>query len=180
MLLSRPERCLSRIRLLRETLPIVGPFDRVLHASHLLDLGQRKDLASVILKLETELWHRRRLHMSGSKRNVKAVRKDVAKVARRRIEKRTHAAGARISEVAKLLRSSVRDVHSRDSPFADNVVESIAQRLDAAGRYLSASDTDRLLADVESLAKRVPLTFTVTGFLLGFSTGRFLRASRDA
>ena len=118
--------------------------------------------------------------MSGSKRNFKAVRKDVAKVARRRIEKRTHAAGARISEVAKLLRSSVRDVQSRDSPFADDVVESIAQRLAAAGRYLSVSDTDRLLADVESLVKRVPLTFTVTGFLLGFPTGRFLRASRDA
>jgi len=118
--------------------------------------------------------------MSGFKRNVKAVRKDLTKVVRRRIEKRTHAAGARISEVAKLLRSSVRDVQSRDSPFADDVVKSIAQRLDAAGRYLSASDTDRLLADVESLARRVPLTFTVTGFLLGFSTGRFLRASRDS
>ena len=118
--------------------------------------------------------------MSAFKRNFKAIRKDAAKVVRRRIEKRTHTAGARISEVAKLLRSSVRDVQSRDSPFADDVVESIAQRLDAAGRYLSASDTDRLLADVESLARRVPLTFTVTGFLLGFSTGRFLRASRDA
>src|SRR5664279_5068042 len=87
-------------------------------ASHLLDPGQRKDLVSVILKLETELWHRRRRHMSGFKRNVKAVRKDLTKVVRRRIEKRTHAAGARISEVAKLLRSSVRDVQSRDSPFA--------------------------------------------------------------
>jgi hypothetical protein len=67
----------------------------------------------------------------------------------------------------------------RDSPFADGVAESIAQRLDAVGRYLTVSDTDRLLADVESPARRVPLTFTVTGFLLGFSTGRFLRASRD-
>ena len=41
--------------------------------------------------------------MSGFKRNFKAVRKDAAKVVRRRIEKRTHTAGARISEVAKLL-----------------------------------------------------------------------------
>jgi hypothetical protein len=118
--------------------------------------------------------------MSGFKRNFKAVRKDAAKFVRKRIEKRTHGAGARISELAKLLRSSVRDVQSRDSPFADGVVESIAQRLDAVGRYLRKSDTDRLLADVESLARRVPLTFTVTGFLVGFSTGRFLRASRDS
>jgi hypothetical protein len=118
--------------------------------------------------------------MSGFKRNFKAVRKDAEKFVRRRIEKRTHGAGTRISEVAKLLRSSVRDVQSRDLPLADDVVESIAQRLDAAGRYLSVSDTDRLLADVESLARRVPLTFMVTGFLLGFSTGRFLRASRDS
>jgi hypothetical protein len=124
--------------------------------------------------------HKRRRHMSGFKRNFTAVRKDAAKFVRRRIEKRTHSAGARISEVAKLLRSSVRDVQSRDSPFADDVVASIAQRLDAVGRYLSVSDIDRLLADVESLARRVPLTFTVTGFLLGFSTGRFLRASRDS
>jgi hypothetical protein len=118
--------------------------------------------------------------MSGFKRSFKAVRKDAAKFVRRRIERRTHGAGSWISEVAKLLRSSVRDVQSPGSPFADDAVESIVQRLDAVGRYLSASDTDRLLADVESLAKRVPLTFTVTGFLLGFSTGRFLRASRDA
>ncbi|MGD0472957.1 MAG: hypothetical protein ABSB70_07040 [Candidatus Velthaea sp.] len=58
-------------------------------------------------------------------------------------------------------------------------MESIAHRLDAVGRYLRISDTDRLLADAESLGRRVPLTFTVTGFLLGFATGRFLRASRD-
>jgi hypothetical protein len=51
--------------------------------------------------------------------------------------------------------------------------------LDAVGRYLRISDTDRLLADVESQARRVPLTFTVTGLLLGFASGRFLRASRD-
>jgi chemotaxis signal transduction protein len=118
--------------------------------------------------------------MSGFKRNFKAVRKDAAKFVRGRIEKRTRSAGSRVSEVAKLLRSSVRDVQSPESPFADHAVESIAQRLDAAGRYLSVSDTDRLLADVESLARRVPLTFTISGFLLGFATGRFLRASRDA
>ena len=81
--------------------------------------------------------------MGGFKRNVKAVRKDAAKVVRRRIEKRTHTAGARISKVAKLLRSSVRDVQSRDSPFADDVVESIAQRLDAAGRYGGVSPNPR-------------------------------------
>jgi hypothetical protein len=77
--------------------------------------------------------HKRRRHMSGFKRNFKAVRKDAAKFVLRRIEKRTHRAGARISAVAKPLRSSVRDVQSRDSPFADGVVESIAQRLDAVG-----------------------------------------------
>jgi hypothetical protein len=118
--------------------------------------------------------------MSGSQRYFKAVRKDAAKFVRKRIEKRTHSAGARISQVAKLLRSSIRDVRSRDSSIAGDVVESIAQRLDAVGHYLSVSDTDRLLADVESLARRDPLTFTVTGFLLGFSTARFLRASRDS
>lgn len=117
--------------------------------------------------------------MSGFKRAFKAVRKDAAKFVRRRIEKRTHSACARISELAKLLRSSDRDAQSHDSPFADAAVESIAQRLDVVGRYLRISDTDRLLADVESQARRVPLTFTVTGLLLGFASGRFLRASRD-
>jgi hypothetical protein len=118
--------------------------------------------------------------MSGFKQKVKAVRKDAAKFVRRRIEKRTHSSGARISAVAKLLRSSVRDVRSRDSSFEGDVLEAIAQRFDAVGHYLKVFDTDRLLADVESLARRVPLTFTVTAFLLGLSTGRFLRASRDA
>jgi hypothetical protein len=42
--------------------------------------------------------------MSGFKRNFKAVRIDAAKFVRRRTEKRTHSASARISEIAKLLR----------------------------------------------------------------------------
>jgi hypothetical protein len=61
--------------------------------------------------------------MSGFKRNFKPVRKDAAKFVRRRIEKRTHSAGSRVSEVATLLRSSVRDVQSPESPFADDAVE---------------------------------------------------------
>lgn len=58
--------------------------------------------------------------MSGFKRTLrtfKAARKDAATFVRRRIEKRTQSAGARISELAKLLRSSVRDVQSHDSPL---------------------------------------------------------------
>src|ERR1035438_858849 len=95
---------------------------------------------------ETSRLHKRRgRHMSSFKRTFKAVRKDAAKFVRRRVEKRTHSAGARISELAKLLRSSVRDVRSHDSPFADGIVESAAHRLDGVGRYLRTSDTDRLL-----------------------------------
>jgi hypothetical protein len=141
------------------------------------DCGAMSWENAVYAAFEHKRW---RLHMSGFKRKFKSLRKDAGKFVRRRIEKRTHSGGARISAVAKLLRSSAGDVRSRDSSFERDVVEAIAQRLDAVGHYLKVSDTDRLLADAESLARRVPLTFTVTGFLLGFLTGRFLRASRDS
>ena len=118
--------------------------------------------------------------MSASVRSLESVRRNAANLVRERIEARTRRVGARVSELAETLRSSVRDLRARDSSFGGGAAESIAERLGSLGHYLEVSDSNRLLADLESLARRAPLTFTATGFVLGFSSGRFLRASQKS
>ena len=89
--------------------------------------------------------------MSASVRSLESVRRNAANLVRERIEARTRRVGARVSELAETLRSSVRDLRARDSSFGGDAAESIAERLGSLGHYLEVSDSNRLLADLIAL-----------------------------
>jgi hypothetical protein len=99
---------------------------------------------------------------------------------RGRIESRAHAVGFRCLRLADAMRTTVRDEQSRETAMADNAGESIADRLERAGRYLSDANIERSVSDLESAARRGPLTFTAASFVLAFATTRFFKASRSA
>jgi pilus assembly protein TadC len=109
---------------------------------------------------------------------------NVKKTARARIEGRVHAVGTRFLRLADALRTTVRDDKSDDKStdmtIADDAGESIADRLERAGRYLSDVSIERALSDLESAARSGPLTFTVASFLLAFGATRFFKASRSS
>jgi DNA-binding MurR/RpiR family transcriptional regulator len=105
---------------------------------------------------------------------------NVKSFARGRIEGRVHAVGSRFLGLAEALRSTVRQEQSTETALADGAGESLADRLERTGRYLSDLSLESAVSDLESAARRAPLTFGAASFLLAFATTRFLKASRSA
>jgi hypothetical protein len=57
------------------------------------------------------------------------------------------------------------------------VLEGVAQRVEKLGQYLAANDGDRLLRDVERMARNQPWLIVGGGAVLGFVAARFTKAS---
>ena len=56
----------------------------------------------------------------------------------------------------------------------------MAERSDRLGAYLTRTDGDGLLRDVEDFARRQPWLVVGAGAVAGFLTARFVKASSDA
>jgi hypothetical protein len=57
------------------------------------------------------------------------------------------------------------------------VAEQVADRAESFGSYLRDADGERLLRDVEDVARRQPWLIAAGGLALGFAASRFLKAS---
>jgi hypothetical protein len=55
--------------------------------------------------------------------------------------------------------------------------EQAAEKMDQAGRWLTESDADRILSDVEDFARRQPWAVLAGGLVVGFAASRFLKSS---
>lgn len=86
------------------------------------------------------------------------------------IGRQIQSTGEDFRTVGKQLREQGKDTPAR---FADQA----AQRVEQVGRYLSESNTDKILSDVERFARKQPWTVIVGGLTLGFVASRFLKAS---
>jgi len=60
-----------------------------------------------------------------------------------------------------------------------NVVAEIARRAEDLGGYLQSSQADKILADLESFARRRPWLTAAAGMLGGFLASRFVKASSE-
>jgi len=59
------------------------------------------------------------------------------------------------------------------------IVTAVAGRAERLGDYMTHTNADRLVRDVESFARRQPLLFAFGGATLGFLASRFVKASGD-
>jgi hypothetical protein len=57
------------------------------------------------------------------------------------------------------------------------IADQASQRVERLGNYLSESDPDKLLSDVEDFARRQPWIVLGAGVALGVTAARFLKAS---
>ena len=57
------------------------------------------------------------------------------------------------------------------------MAEQVADRAESFGSYLRDADGERLLRDVEDVARRQPWLVAAGGLALGFAASRFLKAS---
>jgi hypothetical protein len=93
------------------------------------------------------------------------------------VDQRSTQAGERIAGTAGDVRSVADELRrqGKDAPAA--LAEQVAGQADRVGDYLKGASGDRILRDVEDLARRQPLLVAAGGLVLGFAASRFLKAS---
>jgi hypothetical protein len=96
---------------------------------------------------------------------------------REQIDQRSTQAGERVSDTAGDLRTVGTELRNQGKETPAKLAESAAERAERLGSYLSDSDGDRLLADVEDFGRRQPLAALAGGLVLGMAAARFLKAS---
>jgi hypothetical protein len=90
---------------------------------------------------------------------------------------RSTEAGQQVSTAAGDLRSVSEELRKQGKDTPARLAEQAADRTERLGSYLSESDADRILGDVEDFARRQPWAVVAGGLVLGFAASRLLKAS---
>jgi hypothetical protein len=96
---------------------------------------------------------------------------------RSQVDQRSTQAGQQVNTTASDIRSVAQQLRSQGKDAPAKLAEQAADRIQGIGSYLERSDGDRILHDVEDLARRQPWVVMVGGLLAGFAASRFLKAS---
>ncbi len=96
---------------------------------------------------------------------------------RTQIDQRSTQAGEQVRTHASDLRSVSDSLREQGKDQPAKIAEQAADRLERAGGWLSDSDADRILGDVEDFARKNPWAVMAGGLALGFAASRMLKAS---
>jgi ElaB/YqjD/DUF883 family membrane-anchored ribosome-binding protein len=97
--------------------------------------------------------------------------------AREQIDQRSTQAGEQVSATAQALRSTGQHLREQGQDTQAKAADRIADQADRMGSYLTESNADRLLSDVEDFGRRQPMAVVGIGLVVGFAASRFLKAS---
>jgi hypothetical protein len=96
---------------------------------------------------------------------------------REQIDQRSTTAGEQVSGHASDLRSVGDSLREQGKDQPAKLADQAAERLERAGGWLTESDADRILGDVEDFARKNPWAVMAGGLALGFAASRMLKAS---
>lgn len=96
---------------------------------------------------------------------------------RSELDTRTAQAGGQIQSTADDLRSVGEELRKQGKDTPARLAEQGADRIEQVARYLTESDADKILADIEDFGRRQPWAVVAGGMALGFVASRFLKAS---
>jgi hypothetical protein len=96
---------------------------------------------------------------------------------REQVDQRSTEAGEQVSSTASDLRSVGEELRKQGKDTPAKLADQAAERTERLGSYLTESDADRILGDVEDFARRQPWAVVAGGLALGFAASRFLKAS---
>jgi hypothetical protein len=96
---------------------------------------------------------------------------------RDQIDQRSTQAGEQVQSTAQDVRSMAQQLRGQGKDTPARVAEQVADRAESFGSYLRDADGERLLRDVEDVARRQPWLVAAGGLVLGFAASRFLKAS---
>jgi len=93
------------------------------------------------------------------------------------VDQRSTQAGEKVSATAQDVRSVSEQLRAQGKDGPAKLADQAAGRAERLGGYLKDSDADRILSDVEDLARRQPWAVVAGGIAVGFVASRFLKAS---
>jgi hypothetical protein len=96
---------------------------------------------------------------------------------REQLDERSTQTGRRVSEQAGDLRTVADQLRQQGKDGPAKIAEQVAERTEKVGSWMTESDADRIIADVEDFARRKPWAVAGGGLVLGFVASRLLKAS---
>lgn len=96
---------------------------------------------------------------------------------REQIDTRSTETGRQMTSTASALRQTAQRMRNEQQEPQAKALEQVADRVDRFGRYLTETDGERLLRDVERIARQRPWLIAGGGAVLGFLAARFTKAS---
>jgi hypothetical protein len=96
---------------------------------------------------------------------------------RDQVDQRSTQAGDQVHSAAQDVRGVADQLRGQGKDAPARVAEQVADRAESFGTYLRDADGERLLRDVEDVARRQPWLVAAGGLALGFAASRFLKAS---
>jgi hypothetical protein len=96
---------------------------------------------------------------------------------REQVDQRSTEAGERVSGIAQDVRSVGEELRKQGKDQPARLADQAAQRAESVGNYLTRSDGETILGDIEDFGRRQPWAVIAGGLALGFAASRFLKAS---
>jgi hypothetical protein len=96
---------------------------------------------------------------------------------REQVDTRSTEAGSQLQSTAQAARRTSEQLRGEGKETPAKVADAVADRAERLGGYLTSSDADRILRDVENTARRQPWLVAFGGAVLGFLAARFVKAS---
>jgi hypothetical protein len=93
------------------------------------------------------------------------------------MDQRSTQAGQQVSSHADDLRSFGVQLRRQGKEGPAKLADQVADRTERVGHWLTRSDADAILDDVEGFGRRNPWALIAGGMALGFAASRFLKAS---
>jgi len=96
---------------------------------------------------------------------------------RDQVDRRSTDAGEQMSSIAQAMRRSAEELRGQGNETPARFVDQASRKLEIVGAYLTSSDSDTILRDVEDFARRQPAVIAGGAAIVGFALARFLGAS---
>jgi len=96
---------------------------------------------------------------------------------RDQVDQRSTRAGERLAGTAADVRGVAEELRRQGKDTPARLAEQAAGQTDRVADYLKGASGERLLRDVEDVARRQPWAVAAGGLALGFAASRFLKAS---
>jgi hypothetical protein len=108
------------------------------------------------------------------------VAQQVSKSAERQIAGGKERAAEAIGHLAEALRETGGQLRAKEMPAVEDYLGRAATQVEGVAHYLQRKQLGQVVGDLESFARREPMLFVGSAFVVGLLGGRFLRSSASA